>query len=248
MKNNKITAIILAAGQGKRMNSPVAKQFLTLRDKPVLYYSLKAFEESSVDDIILVMGTGQVEYCKENIVEPYHFTKVSQVIEGGRERYDSVFLALESIGQTGYVLIHDGARPFITAELIEKVIMQMKEYRACIVGTPVKETIKVVDSEGFIVSSPDRTTLWSAQTPQAFEYESIRKAYDLFDKVKDKSGTAVTDDAMVYEMFIKQPVKMIPGDYHNIKITTPEDFILAEILMKDILYENNKKIEQLKGE
>lgn len=241
MKKNKITAIILAAGQGKRMNSPVAKQFLILRDKPILYYCLKAFEESSVDDIILVTGNGQVEYCRESIVEFYHFNKVSRIIEGGKERYDSVYCALENVEDADYVLIHDGARPFISIELIENVIEQVKEYKACIVGTPVKETIKVVNQEGLIEATPNRDNLWSAQTPQAFEYSTLRNAYDLFYQEIGMETLSITDDAMVYETFLKKPVKMVLGDYNNLKITTPEDMILAEAVMKDYCMKRIKK-------
>jgi len=237
MKKDKITAIILAAGQGKRMNSPVAKQFLTLQGRPVLYYSIKAFEDSSVDDIILVTGSGQEEYCKENIIAFYHINKVSKVIEGGAERYDSVYRALTNAGQADYVLIHDGARPFVTTQLIENVIQQVKKFQACIVGTLVKETIKVVDQNGLITSTPNRNTLWSAQTPQAFKYTEIQKAYQLFYKIENKQEQEITDDAMVYETFLKKQVKMLMGEYHNIKITTPEDLRLAEVLMEALLYE-----------
>lgn len=241
---NKIVAIILAAGQGKRMNSQVAKQFLVLQDKPVLYYSLQAFEQSSVDEIILVTGNGQVEYCRKHIVNQYHFKKVSNIIEGGKERYDSVYKALLNTENADYVLIHDGARPFISTELIETVIQQVIIDKACIVGTPVKETIKIVDPEGIITSTPNRNTLWSAQTPQAFEYTSIRKAYDLFNEEEDKDLVGITDDAMVYENYRKCPVKIILGDYNNLKLTTPEDLILAEEMIKHLLFEKDKKKEQ----
>ncbi|MDD3173335.1 MAG: 2-C-methyl-D-erythritol 4-phosphate cytidylyltransferase [Herbinix sp.] len=241
---NKITAIILAAGQGKRMNSQVAKQFLILQEKPVLYYSLKAFEESSVNDIILVTGDGQVDYCRENIIETYHFKKVTKIIEGGKERYDSVYRALLKVEPTDYVLIHDGARPFIMKDQIETVIKHVIEDKACIVGTPVKETIKIVNSEGTITSTPNRNILWSAQTPQAFEYKLIKEAYDVFNAEIDKSRIGITDDAMVYENYLKRPVKMLLGDYNNIKLTTPEDLLLAEEILKRILYEKNIKKEQ----
>ena len=236
---NRITAIVLAAGKGKRMNSAVAKQFLILQGKPVLYYSLKAFQESCVDDIILVTGSGQVEYCKENIVEFYHMKKVSKIIEGGKERYDSVYKALERAEDTDYVLIHDGARPFISVDLIGTLIEKVVEYKACIVGTPVKETIKIINSEGYITETPNRNTLWSAQTPQAFAYISIKKAYDMFYKEKVMSGLAITDDAMIYDSYLKSPVKMLLGDYNNLKITTPEDLLLAEEILKTILCEKN---------
>lgn len=238
MKDYKITAIVMAAGQGKRMNSSVAKQFLTLLNKPILYYSLKAFEDSSVDDIILVTGRGQTEYCHENIIKPYQLNKVSKIVEGGKERYDSVYQGLINSEDTDYVLIHDGARPLITKKLIEETILEVIKRKACIVGTPVKDTIKVVDREGFISKTPDRSSLWSAQTPQAFEYQAIRKAYDLFYALAHRQELAITDDAMMYETFIKKPVKMILGNYSNIKVTVPEDLEVAETILKGILYEN----------
>lgn len=230
--NMKVTAIILAAGQGKRMNSTVAKQFLTLKELPVIYYSLRTFEESSVDDIILVTGKDQVEYCRENIVNYYGMKKVSKIIEGGKERYDSVYKALEEAGTSDYVLIHDGARPFISRKLIEMVIEQVKEYKACLVGTPVKETIKILDHNSFIQSTPNRNYLWAAQTPQAFEFSSIWKAYQHFYSEKDKNTLGITDDAMVYETYLRKPVKMLHGDYNNIKLTTPEDLFLAENILE----------------
>lgn len=238
---NKITAIVLAAGQGKRMNTQVAKQFLILQDKPIIYYSLKAFDDSSVDEIILVTGKEQVDYCKEKIVEEYHFRKVTKVIEGGRERYDSVYNALVNADSSDYVLIHDGARPFITIELIENIIFNVKKNKACIIGTPVKETIKVVNTEGYITDTPNRSTLWAAQTPQAFDYSLIKKAYDLLytDTCKDMIG--ITDDAMVYEKYLKKPVKMLMGDYNNLKLTTPEDLILAEEIIKLVLCEKKEQ-------
>ncbi len=232
----KISAIVLAAGQGKRMNSHVAKQFLILRDKPVIYYSLKSFDESSVDEIVLVTGQDMVEYCQKEIVERYLFKKVIKVISGGKERYDSVYQGLLCI-DPGYVLIHDGARPFLSIEQIEKIIEQVKVHKACLIGTPVKETIKIVDQDGYIVDTPDRNLVWAAQTPQAFEYSSIRNAYNTFYDAKKDNEFSITDDAMVYETFIGQPVKMLEGSYHNIKLTTPEDLVLAEQLLMNLLCE-----------
>jgi len=232
---NEFTAIILAAGQGKRMNSPVAKQFLMLQGKPVLYYSLRAFEDSAIDRIILVTGEEQVEYCRTNIVKHYGFQKVTDIIEGGKERYDSVYRALLKTGQTDYVLIHDGARPFISRDMIKTIMEQVIINKACLVGTPVKETIKMVDAKGFITATPNRNTLWAAQTPQAFEYASIKKAYDLLQQEKAPDSLGITDDAMVYEAYCKLPVKMIVGDYNNIKLTTPEDLTLAQGIVKQLL-------------
>ncbi len=230
---SKITAIVLAAGQGKRMNSKVAKQFLMLQDKPVIYYCLKAFELSSVDEIILVTGDGLVDYCKKEIIDLYHINKVAKIIEGGKERYDSVYQGLVNAGTTDYVLIHDGARPFITPDIINNMIDRVKEYKACILGMPVKETIKVVDDQGNIIHTPNRDTLWSAQTPQAFEYTCICQAYEDFYREGASKNLVVTDDAMLYETFGNLPVKMLSGDYNNIKLTTPEDLVIAERILSE---------------
>lgn len=232
--NDKITAIVLAAGQGKRMNTLVAKQFLELKNKPVLYYSLKAFEESFVDEIILVCGHGQIEYCKDNIVKPYGLKKVEQIIEGGTERYDSVYKSLQAIDQTDYVLIHDGARPFILSTLINEVIEAVRESQACVVATPVKETIKIVDPEGWVKETPSRNLLWSAQTPQAFEYDYIKEAYEILYMHDREERKCFTDDAMVFETFIKKPVNIVKGDNNNIKLTTTEDYALAGILADEL--------------
>ncbi len=228
---SKITAIVLAAGRGKRMNATVAKQFLLLREKPVIYYSLKAFEQSNVDEIMLVTGEGMVDYCKTEIVERYHINKVVRIIEGGKERYDSVYQGLINADATDYVLVHDGARPFITAQLINDIITSVKECKACIIGMPVKETIKEVDDKGMIIKTPDRNSLWGAQTPQAFEYSSLLQVYESFYQNKDAMQAVVTDDAMLYETYGNYPVKLLLGDYRNIKITTPEDLILAERIL-----------------
>ena len=233
-KMSKTTAIVLAAGQGKRMNAQVAKQYLILKDKPVVYYSLKAFEDSNVDEIILVTGNGQVDYCREQIVAFYQMNKVTKIIEGGKERYDSVYRAFKSIEETDYVLIHDGARPFITPNMINNMMQQVKIYEACIVGTPVKETIKVVNPAGIVIDTPNRDTLWSVQTPQAFAYASIRKAYDVLYKEEGMKSMTVTDDAMVYEAYIKHPIKMIMGDYKNLKLTTEEDLNVAKTWMEEM--------------
>jgi len=241
---NKITAIILAAGQGKRMNSPVAKQFITLQDKPILYYTLKAFENSNVEEIVLVTSGGQTDYCRDSIVNYYQIKKVTKIIEGGKERYDSVYRALETMVSVDFVLIHDGARPFISSEMVNEIIEKVNVYKACIIGTQVKETIKIVNGDGYISLTPNRNSLWVAQTPQAFAYESIRKAYDMFYQDENRNEKAITDDAMVYETYLELPIKMLLGDYTNIKITTPEDLPLAEKILEKLLFEKNKKKQQ----
>jgi 2-C-methyl-D-erythritol 4-phosphate cytidylyltransferase len=205
--------------------------------KPVLYYCLRAFEKSCVDGIMLVCGKGQVDYCRENIIDKYKLGKVLQVLEGGNERHESVCRALMSIEKAGYVLIHDGARPFITSEMIDRTVCEVVKHKACVVGTPVKDTIKVVNKEGFVLETPDRNTLWSVQTPQAFEYGLIRHAYELMNRDEDAKSLVSTDDAFVYERYIGKPVKIIPGDYGNLKLTTPEDLITAQALAEKAFVE-----------
>lgn len=232
----KTTAIILAAGQGKRMGSDIAKQFLLLDKKPVLYYSLKNFEESMVDEIILVTGDGMQDFCKEEIVEKYGFQKVSQIVIGGKERYHSVAYGLRAVSNPcDYVLIHDGARPFATPSIIERGIEAVKQYRACVIGMPVKDTIKISDSHGFGVNTPNRNLVWQIQTPQIFEYQMIKDAYEKLlaeeEKLKSK-GIVITDDAMVAELFFNCKVKFVEGSYQNIKLTTPEDLAVANLFLK----------------
>lgn len=230
MKKDKITAVVLAAGQGKRMNSKIAKQYLLLNEKPILYYSLKTFEESEVDEIILVVGQGEGEYVKEHIVDLYSFKKISKIIEGGKERYNSVFNALNVIHKSNYVLIHDGARPLITVDIISRLIQIVKVKKACITGMPVKDTIKIVGKNKMVVSTPARETLWSIQTPQAFEFNLILKAYE---KMMQEDNIFVTDDAMILEHTMDSPIHLMEGSYHNIKITTAEDIQIAETFLKE---------------
>lgn len=163
-------AIVLAAGQGKRMESKIRKQFLLLNGKPLITYSLKAFEESRVDRIVLVTGEDEIPYCRKEIVEKYGFSKVAAVIAGGRERYHSVYEGLKAAGDAEYVLIHDGARPLLTEKIIDRAIKGAKEYGACAAGMPVKDTIKFSDADNFVASTPDRSRLWQIQTPQAFSF------------------------------------------------------------------------------
>ena len=229
----KTVAIVLAAGRGKRMQSDVAKQYLLVRNKPVLYYSLKTFQDSLVDEIILVTAESEIAYCKDEIVEKYAFSKVSQIVVGGKERYHSVHNGLKACKDTDIVLIHDGARPFVDDAIIARNINMVKEYGACVTGMPVKDTIKIADAEGFVQETPRRDLIWAIQTPQTFRYDLIRNAYDTFlnnEEANCKSYN-VTDDAMVAELFGGLKVKLVEGSYNNVKITTPEDMVLAEAIL-----------------
>ncbi len=219
-------AIVLAAGQGKRMHSKVAKQFLELKGRPLIYYSLKAFEDAGLGNIILVTGEENISYCRENIVEKYGLHSVSNVVAGGAERYHSVYNGLQALKEYSprIVMIHDGARPFVTGSIIEASYRKALETGAAVVGVPVKDTIKVVNTERIAVDTPDRSTLWQVQTPQTFLFKELVKAYEL---MMNASDTSITDDAMVMERYGSYSISMIDGDYKNIKITTPEDMIIA---------------------
>ena len=226
----KVTAIVLAAGKGSRMHSEIQKQYMTLLDRPVITYALEAFEKSSVDEIILVVAPGEIEYAQENILDKYDYKKVSGIITGGAERYDSVYKALCSMPEEGYVLIHDGARAFITPELIEFCIEQVKKDKSCVMGMPVKDTVKISDRNGYVESTPPRSLVWQVQTPQVFETALIIQAYDeLIDREEEllAQHVTITDDAMVVETMLQTPVKLYEGSYDNIKITTPEDLVIA---------------------
>lgn len=230
------TAIVLAAGQGKRMQSKVHKQYLLLQDKPVLFYALKAFEDSFIDDIVLVVGKDEEEYCRKEIIDKYGFKKVRAIIEGGKERYHSVAYGIKAIQwECNYIFIHDGARPFISREILNRVFEQVKKNKACVVGMPVKDTVKIADEAGFVESTPNRVRVWQIQTPQVFEAEVISEAYSrlLTEEMRLLSeGVTVTDDAMVVEYFMKLPVKLVEGSYQNIKITTPEDLEIARSFLQ----------------
>lgn len=231
----KTAAIVLSAGRGTRMQSNMPKQYMLLNEKPVLYYSLKAFQDSSVSAIILVTGKDDVDFCRKEIVEKYNITKVSAIVAGGKERYHSVYEGLKQVEGYDYVLIHDGARPCVDTDMIEGSILSVAEEKACVVGMPVKDTIKISDENGYAVATPDRSTLWMIQTPQSFSYELIYSAYtELMKRMEEEPEKvpSITDDAMVAEYIFEKKVKLIPGSYMNIKITTPEDIRVAEEFLK----------------
>ncbi|WP_443960502.1 2-C-methyl-D-erythritol 4-phosphate cytidylyltransferase [Roseburia inulinivorans] len=229
MEKQKYTAIVLAAGSGKRMNSKVHKQYLIIQDRPVLYYSLKAFEDSAVDEIVLVVGKGEEKFCRKEIVDKYGISKVKAIVEGGKERYHSVFEGLKQTSDADYVLIHDGARPFVNQDIIRRCMQEVQKYQACVVGMPVKDTIKIADEEGYAKQTPDRKNVWMIQTPQTFSYALIYEAYEEMLKTED---AAITDDAMVLERTKGKKSKLIEGSYRNIKITTPEDLLIANVYLQ----------------
>lgn len=227
----KCCAIVLAAGVGKRMKSKTPKQFMLLEGKPLLYYSLHTFQESFIDDMILVTGADEISYCQEKIVDFYGFSKVRAVVVGGKERYHSVYEGLKAAGDCKYVFIHDGARPFVDHEMLERSYEAVKENGACVVGVKAKDTIKVADEDDFVVQTPNRNYLWQVQTPQVFDYPAIKKAHEL---VMQRQDVVITDDASVYECAYHRPVKLVEGSYTNIKITTPEDMVVAKAFLSQL--------------
>ncbi|MBA4701769.1 MAG: 2-C-methyl-D-erythritol 4-phosphate cytidylyltransferase [Ruminococcus sp.] len=230
MKKAHCTAIVLAAGQGRRMGTKVHKQYLMLDEKPVLYYSLKEFQDSDIiDEIYLITGAGEEEYCRQTIVDKYHITKVTKILPGGAERYNSVWSGLQELGDDGYVFIHDGARPFVDGDIIQRAFDVVCKNKACVVGMPVKDTIKVADARDFVENTPDRRRVWMIQTPQVFKNDLVKGAYSMLMR---ESYINVTDDAMVVEQMLGFPIKLVCGSYENIKITTPEDLEMAEVFLK----------------
>lgn len=243
MEKKFCTAVVLAAGQGKRMGTQTPKQYLEIAGKPLLYYTLLAFEKSPlIDAIVLVVGdSSQIDFCKKEIVDAYQFQKVDIITVGGKERYDSVLCALRAIekemckeAKEGYVFIHDGARPVVTQAILERCLEAAQTHEACVAAMPVKDTIKIADEEGFAESTPRRDLLWTVQTPQTFSFSLIYKAYEQMSGQMDRlaaEGIKITDDAMVVETFTDRKVKLVEGSYENIKVTTIEDLILAEAFL-----------------
>ncbi|WP_312493642.1 2-C-methyl-D-erythritol 4-phosphate cytidylyltransferase [Anaerosporobacter sp.] len=239
VKRDNYIAIVLAAGQGRRMQSKVAKQYMEIHGKPMLYYSLKAFQDSVVDEILVVVGEDEVDYCREHILDRYGFNKVKAIVAGGKERYLSVYNALQNVeerivagileGDNRYVLIHDAARPLITKQIIEDAIQGVVSNKAVVVAVPSKDTIKIANETGTIEYTPKRSLTYIIQTPQAFEFDLLMKSYQA---VMKSTNLEITDDAMIVEHGSNQSIKIVEGNYKNIKVTTPEDIKIAEILLE----------------
>jgi len=228
-------AIVLSAGTGSRMKSDIPKQYMDLNGKPVIYYSLKAFQDNGFSSIVLVCGKDDVEYCQKEIVEKYNLTSVKAVVPGGKERYHSVYEGLKAAKGADYVFIHDGARPMITQEVINRLKEAVKEEEAAVAGMPVKDTIKIVDDEAYVSETPKRQYVWQVQTPQCFAFPIIYEAYASIIQDEEEGWTipVVTDDAMVLSYATDHEIKMVEADYRNIKITTPEDLLVAKVFLSE---------------
>lgn len=223
----KVAAVIPAAGQGKRMQTPVNKQLLLLQGMPVIVHTLQVFEScDAVGEVVLVCAGGE-KAIYEELLTVFEIKKVTRVVVGGTERQNSVFNGLRALAKdTETVLVHDGARPLIDADTIERVIAAAGEFGAAIAAVPVKDTIKSVNDAGLVDKTLERERLYQVQTPQGFRFDLLLKA----NEQAGSSGFIGTDDASLVEM-MGAAVKVVSGNYENIKITTAEDMILAEAIM-----------------
>ena len=229
-------AIVMAAGSGKRMGGDIPKQFLLIRNKPVLYYTLKTLEESFIDEIILVTRHEDISYCEDEIVKRFGFKKVKKTVPGGAERYLSVYEGLKSVEETdSYIYIQDGARPLLTEDILLRVKESVEKYDATVTAVESKDTVKIADDNGFVADTPLRKKVWNAQTPQAFLYKVIKAAYDkLIEEEETGKNFNITDDSQVCELFSKTGVYITKGDYNNIKITTESDLAAVEKILENL--------------
>lgn len=210
------------------MHSDKSKQYMLVNEKPLIYYTVKAFCNSKVDEIILVVGKDDIEYVKNDIINEYFSSNKIKLVAGGKERFDSAYNGVLAAQQSDYVLIHDGARPCIKPDLIDIIINSVKEKQACVPAIPVKDTIKVVNTDKEVIETPDRNILWQVQTPQAFKIDIIKEAYM---KMMESTDKSITDDAMVVERYSDYKVYIVDGDNTNIKVTTPEDMIMVNKIL-----------------
>jgi 2-C-methyl-D-erythritol 4-phosphate cytidylyltransferase len=226
---SKVTALVPAAGMGRRMGKAVAKQFLPLGDKPMLAHTLLVFQRASeIDEIIPILSQEDMEMCLREVIEQYHITKVKTLVVGGKERQDSVANGLQKLEKdASIVMIHDGVRPFVTNEMIRESVERAKKGESVVVGVPIKDTIKEVDDKKIVRNTLERSRLWAVQTPQTFSVKVLKRAYE--ESYKHK--ISATDDATLVER-MGGTVHVIMGSYDNIKITTPEDLILAEEILR----------------
>ncbi|MBR5420757.1 MAG: 2-C-methyl-D-erythritol 4-phosphate cytidylyltransferase [Lachnospiraceae bacterium] len=231
----KTGAVILAGGSGKRMGGAVPKQYMELGGQPLICYSLRTFQESFIDAIVLVCGAGQEEYCRRELVEAYGFTKVCAIVPGGKERYHSVMQGVKALpADVDYIFIHDGARAFVSQGVLRRGLEDVREYSASVAAIPSRDTVKRADEQGFVKDTPKRAELWLVQTPQIFSASLIREAYGKLAEREEEllaAGTEITDDAMIVELLTKERVHLFMGEAQNIKLTSPEDLKYAEWIL-----------------
>lgn len=224
-----LRVVIAAGGQSRRMGESINKQYLMLEQRPVMAYSLDFFEsQEMVDQVVVVVAREDVEHCRRQIVEAYGYRKVLAVVEGGRERQDSVWAGLQQLGQdTEYVAVHDGARPILSRRVLNDLLREAEEWGAAIPGVASKETVKMVDRDGFVKSTLPRSSVYAIQTPQVFKFSELYGAY----RQAGEDKFTGTDDATLFERYVGM-VKVVEGDSANIKITTPDDLVVVRSLLQ----------------
>lgn len=225
----KVVALIPAAGSGTRMQAKEKKPYLTLGNKPILVHALSQVEQCSlIDEIVLIVSKNEIDYAENSIVRTFKFKKISRIVAGGLKRQDSVWEGLKILGNDcELVMVHDGVRPFVSQEMLEKSVRETKNCGATVAAVPVKDTIKIVSQQAEVLETMDRSRVWAIQTPQTFTQDILKRAYEK----AFNDGFYGTDDASLVERLgIK--VKIIPGSYDNIKITTPEDLALGEAILR----------------
>ncbi|MBZ4688254.1 MAG: 2-C-methyl-D-erythritol 4-phosphate cytidylyltransferase [Clostridia bacterium] len=228
MQVYRAASIVVAGGKGSRMGTKVKKQYLDLQGMPILAHTLSVFETAKdISHIVLVVPEEDIEFCRENIKHKYDFTKISQIVAGGKTRGESVFNGLRKTFQEDeLVAVHDGARPLLNAAVLTKGIAAAGEYGASVVAVRVKDTIKRAGNDNFVRDTLPREELWAVQTPQVFKRDLLLKCY----RKAFAEGVKGTDDASIVEYYGHQ-VKIVEGEYENIKVTTPEDLVLANAIL-----------------
>jgi len=225
----KVAAIIPAAGKGKRMGHTTPKHFMHLEGKPILAYTLEAFEKCpAIDYVLMVVRSGEEEYCLSEVVERYGFKKVLRIVIGGEKRQDSVYRGIKELDKdTDIVVVHDGVRPFVSPDLISETIRLAMYVDGVVAALPVKDTLKEVSEEGLIKGTPHRESMWYAQTPQTFKKRVLEEA---FVRAYNDNFYGTDESSLVERVGCK--VRIIEGSPENIKITTKEDLLHAELILR----------------
>lgn len=229
MQLAKVTTIIPCAGQGKRMGINTNKPYIEIAGKPLLLYTLRVFQEHPlIDEIVLAARASEISYCWEQIVYKYSIDKVKKIIVGGKERQESVSLALNALDDdTHWVVVHDGVRPLLSEKTLSDALTMAFEKGSAVVGVPAKDTIKIIGDDLTIKATPPRESLWLIQTPQIFSKELLLKAHGQ----AKQNGWIGTDDSSLVER-LGCGVYMVKGEYSNIKVTTPEDIIYLKAYLR----------------